>query len=500
MSETNTKSSQEVIDALDKLLIKQKPNEPDRELTDAQVVDALHAVFGECIVTTDEKYRDPKWVVNEELPRALEAGRLSVDNGLEGVAGLNRIVTYNKEQYEQITSSFALLHAIGRLEPLQMDGSKYGDQACTPVSENVSWAWTVRNEFDVARNSFWNENEIRYDDDDADIIRMETEIRNFYELVETHGESDTTEFLATKNKIAAYETILQLVRFLVAFFANFDGVVAKYVSDLAGRTKVWELLAYFSAQNYAETIHQLTYARMLDVYIRDAQQHEELKSSIHTIPELRELAEFCQKYAGADDAPLATKLYIMMLMEGAAFAPQFAIIMSLSHLPEPIFKGLVQANLIIQREETQHARMNAKQYLQTRFRLAPEFAQEIATEFADILVRFSKRMFYQGDKTSAIDYVDMFSAGEKDGKRRELPGLNYDDMEQYIKHVTDYWITRVGVPAIFNVENPWEWTQEQGKLIYSNIFETAGTTYQTDLGSKKMNRPMFSEPQTAIVL
>ena len=59
-------------------------------------------------------------------------------------------------------------------------------------------------------------------------------------------------------------------------------------------------------------------------------------------------------------------------------------------------------------------------------------------------------------------------------------GLNADGFKQYIEHIADRRLQRVGLPAQFNVTNPFPWMSEAIDLSKKkNFFETRVTEYQT---------------------
>jgi ribonucleoside-diphosphate reductase beta chain len=57
--------------------------------------------------------------------------------------------------------------------------------------------------------------------------------------------------------------------------------------------------------------------------------------------------------------------------------------------------------------------------------------------------------------------------------------MNAEGFRQYIEHITDRRLKRVGLPAQFNVENPFPWMSEAIDLTKEkNFFETRVTEYQ----------------------
>lgn len=59
----------------------------------------------------------------------------------------------------------------------------------------------------------------------------------------------------------------------------------------------------------------------------------------------------------------------------------------------------------------------------------------------------------------------------KDSLPVELIGMNSDLMGQYIKFVADHLLFALGVPKIYEVENPFEWMEMISLQGKTNFFE-----------------------------
>jgi ribonucleoside-diphosphate reductase beta chain len=63
---------------------------------------------------------------------------------------------------------------------------------------------------------------------------------------------------------------------------------------------------------------------------------------------------------------------------------------------------------------------------------------------------------------------------------RGIFGMNAAGFKQYIEHIADRRLERVGLPKQFNVENPFPWMSEAVDLNKEkNFFETRVTEYKT---------------------
>jgi ribonucleoside-diphosphate reductase beta chain len=58
--------------------------------------------------------------------------------------------------------------------------------------------------------------------------------------------------------------------------------------------------------------------------------------------------------------------------------------------------------------------------------------------------------------------------------------MNADGFKQYIEHIADRRLERIGLPAQFHVSNPFPWMSEAIDLNKEkNFFETRVTEYKT---------------------
>ena len=63
---------------------------------------------------------------------------------------------------------------------------------------------------------------------------------------------------------------------------------------------------------------------------------------------------------------------------------------------------------------------------------------------------------------------------------RGIFGMNAEGFKQYIEHIADRRLERVGLPPQFRVENPFPWMSEAVDLNKEkNFFETRATEYKT---------------------
>src|SRR5688572_506559 len=88
-----------------------------------------------------------------------------------------------------------------------------------------------------------------------------------------------------------------LVRWLVAFFATGDSLVANnLVLNLYRHVNAPEARMYLSRQMYEEALHIQFYLTVLDIYLPDPEARRAAFDAVQTVPSIRRKAEFCLRW------------------------------------------------------------------------------------------------------------------------------------------------------------------------------------------------------------
>ena len=77
------------------------------------------------------------------------------------------------------------------------------------------------------------------------------------------------------------------------------------------------------------------------------------------------------------------------------------------------------------------------------------------------------------------DAVDIEIEFQKDVLSTPQLGINIDTMSTYINYVGDFLLTELGHKKIYNVKNPFTFTQNLGLYNKPNDFELQNTNYKT---------------------
>ena len=150
-----------------------------------------------------------------------------------------------------------------------------------------------------------------------------------------------------------------------------------------------------------------------------------------------------------------------LIMEGIFFYSSFAVMFGFQRQKK--MTGSAEQIQYIMRDESQHLNfginlINTIKEEQPEL-WTPEFQQHIVD-----LVKEATEMEY-------MFAVEVFPKG--------IFGMNADNFKQYIEHIADRRLERVGLPAQYHVANPFPWMSEAVDLSKEkNFFETRVTEYQ----------------------
>lgn len=150
-----------------------------------------------------------------------------------------------------------------------------------------------------------------------------------------------------------------------------------------------------------------------------------------------------------------------LIMEGIFFYSSFAVMFGFQRQKK--MTGSAEQIQYIMRDESQHLNfginlINTIKEEQPEL-WTPEFQQHIID-----LIKEATEMEYTFAR-------EVFPTG--------IFGMNADNFKQYIEHIADRRLERVGLPAQYHVANPFPWMSEAVDLSKEkNFFETRVTEYQ----------------------
>lgn len=242
------------------------------------------------------------------------------------------------------------------------------------------------------------------------------------------------------------------IKHVLAFFAASDGIVNEnLVGRFLGEVQVLEARCFYGFQMAIENVHSEMYSRLIETYIEDAGEREQLFSAVESIECVGEKARWAQKWIGSSDS-FATRLVAFACVEGIFFSGSFAAIFWLKK--RGLMPGLTFSNELISRDEGLH------------------------TDFACMLHRD-----HVVNKCGRIVEIVREAVGiEKKFLSESLPvgliGMNCQSMCEYIEFVADRLLYELGEPKQFNAANPFDFMDNISLTSKTNFFDKKEANYQ----------------------
>jgi ribonucleoside-diphosphate reductase beta chain len=164
----------------------------------------------------------------------------------------------------------------------------------------------------------------------------------------------------------------------------------------------------------------------------------------------------------ADQKFLENWCVFSLILEGIFFYSSFAVVFGLQRQNK--LTGSAEQIQYIMRDESMHLNFGL------------EIINAIKEENPDLWTKdFQDRIVNLVRKATVLEYTfaqEVFPKG--------IFGLNADGFKQYIEHIADRRLQRVGLPAQYGVTNPFPWMSEAIDLSKKkNFFETRVTEYKT---------------------
>merc|ERR1712022_66601 len=201
-----------------------------------------------------------------------------------------------------------------------------------------------------------------------------------------------------------------------------------------------------------ENIHSETYSLLIEQYIREPSEKEKIFDAIHTMPAVREKAEWAVQWMQKDNS-FAERVVAFAAVEGILFSGSFCAIYWLKK--RGLMPGLTFSNELISRDEGLH------------------------TEFACLLYGMLQNKLPDG---VVHDIIKGAVAAERcficDALSCDLIGMNNDMMTKYIEFVADRLLSALGHPKIYGSKNPFDWMELISLQGKTNFFERRVGAYQ----------------------
>jgi len=297
-------------------------------------------------------------------------------------------------------------------------------------------------------------------------IRNETSF-NFYKRLEANNWS-ANEINCDESDKNDYENMSERERkpleTVLAFFSSADGIIA---DNLAFRfileSKTLEDRCFFIEQLKNELVHAETYSKILFHLVSSEEKRKELFNHINTKSVIGEIDAWIKKWIFSNEHQ-SIRFLAFACTEWIIFQGAFCVIFSYRKDGKGRFKNVMVSNQLISRDEALHAEyglMKFLEYLITQFENNEDMKKyydkinKVIEEALDLSYRFGNEMY------------DL-----------EVCGIDNKSYKQYIEFITDKLRTRINLPAIYNVENPFTWMELISLNEKSNFFEVKVSSYK----------------------
>jgi ribonucleotide reductase beta subunit family protein with ferritin-like domain len=256
------------------------------------------------------------------------------------------------------------------------------------------------------------------------------------------------------------------ISLILAFFAASDGIVLenlglRFMNDI----QLSEARAFYGFQIAMENIHSETYSLLIDAYIKDRNEKDQLLNAIQNYDCIKRKASWAQKWIYDNNSTFSKRLVAFACVEGIFFSGSFCSIFWLKK--RGLMPGLTFSNELISRDEALHCEFAVLLYSKLVNKLSQDVIHEIIRESVEVETNFI---------CEALPC--------------RLIGMNSELMSQYIKFVADRLALQLGCDKIYNELNPFSFMELISLESKTNFFEKKVDAYA--LANKQTEQETFT--------
>jgi len=243
------------------------------------------------------------------------------------------------------------------------------------------------------------------------------------------------------------------IKHILAFFAASDGIVNENLAEnFVNEVQYAEAKFFYGFQIMMENIHSETYSLLIDTYVKDDAEKDELFNALEVFPAIKKKADWALKWIESDS--FAERLIAFAAVEGIFFSGAFCSIYWLKK--RGLMPGLTFSNELISRDEGVHC----------------DFAVHLHNHH--LVNKVPK------DRIRSI-IVDALTI-EREFITESLPvsliGMNAGLMTQYLEFVADRLLVELGCEREYNTSNPFDFMDMISLQGKTNFFEKKVAEYQ----------------------
>jgi ribonucleoside-diphosphate reductase beta chain len=209
---------------------------------------------------------------------------------------------------------------------------------------------------------------------------------------------------------------------------------------------------FYGFQIMMENIHSETYSLLIDTYVKDEKEKNQLFNAIEFFPAIMKKADWALKWIESDS--FAERLVAFAAVEGIFFSGAFCSIFWLKK--RGLMPGLTFSNELISRDEGLHC----------------DFAVHLHNNH--LVNKVSKERI----KEILVDALDIEREFITESLPASLIGMNATLMAQYLEFVTDRLLVELGCERVYNSSNPFDFMDMISLQGKTNFFEKRVSEYQ----------------------
>jgi ribonucleoside-diphosphate reductase beta chain len=243
------------------------------------------------------------------------------------------------------------------------------------------------------------------------------------------------------------------VKHILAFFAASDGIVNENLAEnFVNEVQYAEAKFFYGFQIMMENIHSETYSLLIDTYVKDEAEKDELFNALDVFPAIKKKADWALKWIESDS--FAERLIAFAAVEGIFFSGAFCSIYWLKK--RGLMPGLTFSNELISRDEGVHC----------------DFAVHLHNHH--LVNKVPKNRI----REIIVDALKIEREFITESLPVSLIGMNAALMTQYLEFVADRLLVELGCDREYNTSNPFDFMDMISLQGKTNFFEKKVAEYQ----------------------
>ncbi len=286
---------------------------------------------------------------------------------------------------------------------------------------------------------------------------------SFWTAEEIDLHQDLTDWTTKLNDDERY-----FIKHILAFFAASDGIVNENLAEnFVNEVQYSEAKFFYGFQIMMENIHSETYSLLIDTYVKDEKEKDQLFNALEVFPAIKKKADWAIKWI--DSPSFAERLIAFAAVEGIFFSGAFCSIFWLKK--RGLMPGLTFSNELISRDEGVHC----------------DFAVHLHNHH--LVNKVPKDRI----REIIVDALNIEREFITESLPASLIGMNSKLMTQYLEFVTDRLLVELQCEKEYNTKNPFDFMDMISLQGKTNFFEKRVAEYQkagvtnTDKESNKIS-------------